>query len=452
MGLDYAAKRSPVSGMTPTYGSQDSSSALTSREIAHLWELGGNAPSSLGDLLSIVLTPNRLPGNVAVVAVDLSRPATSLAAAAKWLSLLRARAIECADKLPPTAASPAAGGAGAPAGPAAGAASREAAYAASVARMRVGWAQRTGGSAVATLEAADGESGASGGGGWSSQALAAGLAACSPATCAKVLAALPAHPDALGADGKGGAPAKGALLVGPAPAGTLPPLQILLVGTKADLVRDEQPLQRRAVLTALRFLAHTHGAWLITTSSRDRPSLQAYRAALGSCLFGTDHGRRAPFLDAARMAALFPPGSDCMEAILEEERAVAASTTAAGLKSPASSGGAPLLGGCPPGYEAKWEALLGPVVAMYAPTLPAPLVAALGSGEGWRALVDADDEGRGGSSGGDGLGGGGAAKDEAATAAPEEILDSLRLERGEEIASYAREVERKLKAEARGGR
>lgn len=437
--------------MTAVYGQDAAASAQTpSRDIAHLYELGGNAPSSLGDLVNIVLTPNRLPGNVGVVVVDLSRPATSLAAAAKWLSLLRARGIECVDKLPPTAATPAAAAPGMPAGPAAGAASREAAYNASVARMRVGWAQRTGGTAVAALEAAEGEAAAASN--WSNQSLAAGLAACSPTVCSKVLAALPAHPDALGVDGRGLAPAKGSLLVAPAPAGTLPPLQLLLVGTKADLVRDEQPLQRRAVLTCLRFLAHTHGAWLITTSSRDRASMQAFRAALGSCLFGSDHGRRAPFLDPARMAALFPPGSDCMEAILEEEKAVGASTTAAGLKGPASASGGPLLSG-PPGYEAKWEALLSPVVAMYAPGLPPALTTGLAGADGWRVLIDADDESGGkGASAGDALGGGSSGKDEATTRAPEEILDSLRLERAEEIASYAREVERKLKAEARSGK
>ena len=55
--------------------------------------------STLSELLSVPITPQRLPTACAVVVVDLSKPFGVLAVAAEWLKAIHARAQECLDKL-----------------------------------------------------------------------------------------------------------------------------------------------------------------------------------------------------------------------------------------------------------------------------------------------------------------------------------------------------------------
>lgn len=66
--------------------------------LAHFYELGGNS-SSLAELVSIVVTPQRLPTNTAVLVLDLGRPCTIVPTAVKWAAVLRSRATECLEKL-----------------------------------------------------------------------------------------------------------------------------------------------------------------------------------------------------------------------------------------------------------------------------------------------------------------------------------------------------------------
>ena len=55
--------------------------------------------TTLAELLSVPITPQRLPTACAVVVVDLSKPHGVLAVAAEWLKAIHARAQDCLDKL-----------------------------------------------------------------------------------------------------------------------------------------------------------------------------------------------------------------------------------------------------------------------------------------------------------------------------------------------------------------
>jgi hypothetical protein len=92
------------------------------KDVAHIWEIGEQArpclraatvrtankfttlacaggDTTLSELLSVPITPQRLPSASAVVVVDLSKPHTVVAIAAAWLKQVHSRAQECLDKM-----------------------------------------------------------------------------------------------------------------------------------------------------------------------------------------------------------------------------------------------------------------------------------------------------------------------------------------------------------------
>jgi len=419
--------------------------------VAHVWELGGGS-TAFAELLTIVLTQQRLPSNVVVVVVDLAKPAESLANAARWLEAVRARCTEITDKL--------GGGRGGKGGVAAAAESSsaaagggipvpsgaEAVRACAQARLRVGWAQRGGvavtlaavglappsapatiapaaaTAAVAVPPARPGTSAglavapaaavvadASSAPATDPSSSPAVVAITSPAVAAHVLRSLPDHPDAR-------------MLVS-----TLLPLQLVVVGHKWDAVRDADLPKRKAVVAALRYLAHCFGGHLVATSTRDKASLGLFRAVLGHCVFGSE-GRRVPAVDVNKAIAV-PVGGDSVEAI--------------GL--PIASPGAPPatrtdVEAGP--FAARFERYLAPVRHFFPPAAAAAAAGAGAAGDD----VDVSNAPPPPSAIVPGVPV--VFADEASRFA-EPVVDMIRVAKADEAARYAREQDRKLKMEAK---
>ena len=67
------------------------------KDIAHVWELGGGF--SLSSLIQVPITPQRLPGNIICITVDLSQPWQSVHDAVKWIQHIESRIEECSPKV-----------------------------------------------------------------------------------------------------------------------------------------------------------------------------------------------------------------------------------------------------------------------------------------------------------------------------------------------------------------
>ena len=284
VGMDYSCVRCPLAppegGWVPPL----------KRDVLHVFEMGGSASAgAAGEWLQIPLTPQRLPAAALLVALDCGRPLELCAMAERVLASVRRRVEECCEKLAKAAAR---GGSGAvpPGG------TPEALHAAAAARLALGRAQRSGQAAAPPPEDP------------------APLHALTPQGAARVLALLPAHPDA-------------ARLLRPPPSASAPaaaphcatalPLPVIIVAARWDLLRDAPAPARAALLTALRFIALAHGAALVATARGDRGSLAALRTLLLHAAFGCE-GRREAALEcgaAARGLPCAPAGADCLEDI-----------------------------------------------------------------------------------------------------------------------------------------
>lgn len=428
-------------------------SSSSARDVCHVWELGGNS-LAFAELTSIVLTPQRLPTCVVVLVLDLTRSADALASGARWLGALRARMAEVLERIAKAgarkgpAAAAAGGGAGAGgagagggAGGAAGAAggagaggmaglSGDAAVEhlrnMATLRRRVGWAQRSGSALAVTLPAsaaaaAGGVPGAPG----SAEAQSRTLTdlrspALTPAAVASLLASVPEHPDAR------------------VVASTTLPCQLLVVGARSDgpAIRDADSVRRKVVFSALRYLAHCHGGALVTTSSRDRASLAGFRGLASSLAFGSDARRGAQTDSASGRPLYIPAGADVIESIGAPVAVAGSSGAAAGAGGGASraeidNGGA--------SFDARFERFLAPARQFFPPTPPGGPGAEWDEADPATALPAPSSIAPGASI---------TFADEASRH-PEPLIDSLRVQRAEEAARYAREAERRLRLEAK---
>jgi hypothetical protein len=143
-----------------------------------------------------------------------------------------------------------------------------------------------------------------------------------PLVVGQIMQALPPHPD--DAAGAGASSEASDSKLGAGSGGSdrlmLLPLQVLIVGAKFDKAvaprdkEDDASRKRAQVLAqALRALAHLHGASLVTTSTKDKASLGAFRNFLAAAAFGSEP-RRGALTDPARPLAV-PAGADSFEAI-----------------------------------------------------------------------------------------------------------------------------------------
>ena len=64
------------------------------------------------------------------------------------------------------------------------------------------------------------------------------------------------------------------------------PVPLVLLANKYDLFSNEDPAKRRVLMSALRYIAHTSGASLYCTSSRDKNLQSYYRSLMNNICFG----------------------------------------------------------------------------------------------------------------------------------------------------------------------
>jgi hypothetical protein len=95
---------------------------------------------------------------------------------------------------------------------------------------------------------------------------------------------------------------------------------IIVVGNKMDLLKDREPVERRAISQALRFMCHQAGASFITCSSKDKNSQSNYRSLMTSHLFASSSssssGKTKREVNADK-PMIVPIGSDTFEDILK---------------------------------------------------------------------------------------------------------------------------------------
>ena len=88
------------------------------------------------------------------------------------------------------------------------------------------------------------------------------------------------------------------------------PVPLVLLANKYDLFSNEDPAKRRVLMSALRYLAHTSGASLYCTSSRDKNLQSYYRSLMNNICFGVEV-QRGQQLDPSK-AIVVNFGSDSL--------------------------------------------------------------------------------------------------------------------------------------------
>eukprot|EP00002_Diphylleia_rotans_P022269 TRINITY_DN4361_c0_g1_i3.p1 TRINITY_DN4361_c0_g1~~TRINITY_DN4361_c0_g1_i3.p1 ORF type:complete len:344 (+),score=67.93 TRINITY_DN4361_c0_g1_i3:55-1086(+) len=68
-----------------------------SKEVAHIWELGGGLKMS--KLVETVITPRTVASTVILLAVDLSKPSLAFETVSSWIEIVRARILVCLKEL-----------------------------------------------------------------------------------------------------------------------------------------------------------------------------------------------------------------------------------------------------------------------------------------------------------------------------------------------------------------
>ena len=314
LGLEYSFLRPPVAAP---------------RALAHVWEAGGAAASSAATAawFAIPLTPQRLSTSALVLVLDCARPTEVCVTAARVLAAVRRRVDECMEKLARAARAGGAAGA-APAPPPA---QPDVLWAAAAARLRLGWAQRSGKEATGT----DGGLGAS----------ASPFDAGTVDGIFRVNAALPPHPDAArlfndfsGSNASSGASSSSS---SSSSSSALLPIPAVIIASKWDAIAAAPAPARRALLCALRFIALSHGAALVGTSSSQRPTLIAARALFNSAVFGTAPRRGMSGGADGDVPPLFPVGADSLADIATAAATLPGSPSAAALEAAASAQGVP---------------------------------------------------------------------------------------------------------------
>lgn len=93
------------------------------------------------------------------------------------------------------------------------------------------------------------------------------------------------------------------------------PVPLLILGNKFDLFRDEDPVKRKGVVQAVRYLAHMYGATVLFTSAKDKALVTQFRGVMKNCAFrapGATKGSKD--VDVAK-ALFVPAGADLFEDI-----------------------------------------------------------------------------------------------------------------------------------------
>lgn len=321
IALDYTAVKNPA------YANDDPSS----RETAHIWELGGSS-LALSDLVQVPITPQRLPTDVLVLVLDLSKPGDLCATALRWVNVVKKRVDDCMEKL---RARKDKGAGGAEGG---SATSAESLLQLAQARLRLGYAQRAGqrvamgpdasaqqqqpeqssdvggGTKPASVSGSNEGSNSSNGDGASSTS---SLSSSTPQSIINhIIASLPDHPDWRLISGGGASAAAQQQQQAGTNSSSLLPMQVIVVGSKWDELRDVDAVKRRAILAALRYIGLRLGAHLVVTSQKDKSTLQSFKSVFSHAAFGAE-GRRGLSADFdGNKPLVIPAGADTLDSLL----------------------------------------------------------------------------------------------------------------------------------------
>ncbi|RYE99820.1 MAG: hypothetical protein EOO41_00510, partial [Methanobacteriota archaeon] len=303
VGLDYTFTRfhgaaaSSLAGASAAVGGSGEGIPPGMHGVTHVWELGGSSYEK--KLLDIPVTMARLPNNVVFVTVDLSCPVSSLSFALQACVALRARCdalLKSASEGRRGAAAPA------PVASAAGAAApmATALTAASVARVRLGWCAKNGVAPELTFTSKSSASA-------SVADLSSGVRAV-PVT-SRIYNVHHATPDAVDALLPTLPPHPNEEMI----QGTLFPVQIAIIGTKADALAKYEPTPRKTLVNVLRQVAVYFGAPLLFVNHADRKSLEYLSGLFANLCFGKEF-KKSAVMDPAKLVYI-PAGVDSLEAI-----------------------------------------------------------------------------------------------------------------------------------------
>ena len=270
IALDYTPLRNPQFGSTAALPAGGEPTPSLQREVAHIWELGGGS-LTLADLVQVPITAQRLPSNVAMLVLDLSKPGDVCATATKWVGVLKKRADECLDRIKKAREKSGTSGASSSAADSASEVSLKNAV---QMRLRVGFAQRGGQRINNTTPVSES----------------------SDLTASKI----PEHPD----------------WDFIASSGAILPFQTIIVGSKWDEFRDLEAPKRRAVLAALRFIGLCTGAHVLCVSHKDRSTLSVFKSIVHHACFGSEMAVGLGADDAAAYPLCIPAGTDSLASIL----------------------------------------------------------------------------------------------------------------------------------------
>jgi dynein light intermediate chain 2 len=93
------------------------------------------------------------------------------------------------------------------------------------------------------------------------------------------------------------------------------PVPLVVVVSRADLMDDIAPADRRLFLQAVRHAAHAHGASLATWSRRDKQAAANLRGLLNTLAFGSEPKRAVQLDPGAGKPLIAPAGSDAFSRI-----------------------------------------------------------------------------------------------------------------------------------------
>lgn len=91
-------------------------------------------------------------------------------------------------------------------------------------------------------------------------------------------------------------------------------LPVLVVGNKYDTFRDEDPVKRKGVLQAVRYLAHLYGASVLFTSMKDKALVSQFRSVMKAFAFRCMPKGASKEVDPAK-PLFVPAGADLFEDI-----------------------------------------------------------------------------------------------------------------------------------------
>lgn len=364
--------------------------------LSHIYELSAS-PSSLSELLQVPVTSQRLPTNVLVLVLDLSSPSTMCQTALQWLTSVRKVATEALKKLKKAKA-------GEVSLPELLSAQRDV-------RMQLGYAQR-GGQAVPPVAVTAGAKEAQPQSEQAESSLPA-HALWDPRVCAHLQRTLPEHPDRAMLSATWSTMENEVQIQ----EDTRLSMPLLIVGNKWDALKNEEGPKRRAVLSALRYVAHAWGASLVVCSmggqgaskSGDKAwaAMQAARQMMLAAAFGLP-ARTGMTCDSECVhPPILPAGADSLDSILQ------AVGTSASVRRSDLEGGP---------FAARLKVLEAGIHQYYPPAAPSGGQRASSTGAGSVVPARQGPDGRW------------TFLDAAATLAPEPVMDGIRQQKYEELA------------------